>query len=172
MLIEKEMEIILKNEAYARCRYEIYAEKAREEGLHYIAKVLEETARNELSHVRELMMMLNHVGTTKDNINTAILGEVMEAEEIYPKLRELSITDNQMDYARFFQQLAKIEKRHEERLRKIKELLEADQVYERAEAIIWKCRNCGYIHEGTKPPKKCPGCQNTMEYFEPEDFAV
>lgn len=172
MVLRKELENILMNEALARCRYEVFAEIAREEGLHYIAKVLEETAHNELSHVRELMRMLDLIGDTKQNIGVAIENETLETNRIYPNLQEMSLVENDLDKARFFQQLAKIEARHMERLSKIEELLKSDKVYERAESIIWKCRTCGYIHEGMQPPKKCPGCQSQMQCFEPEDFSV
>ncbi len=123
MVLRKELENILMNEALARCRYEVFAEIAREEGLHYIAKVLEETAHNELSHVRELMRMLDLIGDTKQNIGVAIENETLETNRIYPNLQEMSLVENDLDKARFFQQLAKIEARHMERLSKIEELL-------------------------------------------------
>jgi len=108
-----------KNEAFARCRYELFAEIAHEEGLHYFAKILEETAKNELSHFREFMNILGLINDTKSNLNTAIKSETDESVNIYPKLYENAMADRELDTARLFQQIAKIEARHKERLGKL-----------------------------------------------------
>lgn len=167
-----ELEKVIFNEALARCRYEIYAEIAHNEGLHYIGKVFEETSRNELSHVRELLNLLDDLGDTTLNIQESIKNEKNEATSLYPGLQSMALADNELNVARFFQQLTKIEERHKERFERILELLETDKVYQREEVILWKCRTCGYIYEGTTPPMKCPGCQSTRNCFEPEDFSV
>lgn len=172
MLDRKDIEDAMKNEAFARCRYELYAEIAREEGLHYFAKVLEETARNELSHFHEFMKILGGLGDTAQNLKTAIAAEKAESQTIYPKLKEYAMADGEMNTGRLFQQIAKIEQTHMERLEKLSELLESGSVYKRAQGIRWKCRICGYTYEGTEPPKKCPGCQNGREAYEPEDFGI
>lgn len=163
---------VLYEEALARCRYEIYGQKAHDEGYHYIGKIFEETARNELSHVTELMRMLELEGSTKVNLKQAIMNEEKESSVTYPKLREEALVDNTLDTARFFQQLTKIEARHKERFEALLKLMETDQVYKRETPIKWKCRVCGYIHEATEPPKKCPGCQHDMSSFEPSDFSI
>jgi rubrerythrin len=172
MLNRQQLMDVLHGEAMARCRYEIYAEIAHEEGLHYFAKVLEETAGNELSHVRELMKLLGLIGPTLSNLHTAIRNESTEASSIYPKLHDDAIADGDLDCARLFQQIAKIEARHKERFEQLHTLLDNDQVFKRAKAIIWKCRVCGYIHEGIEPPMKCPGCQSQQNFFEPDDFSI
>ena len=172
MMDRRKLMEILEGEAMARCRYEIYGEIARREGLHYYAKIFEETARNELSHVRELMTMLGLSGSTISNLETASQNEALEATRIYPGLSEDSVVAGDLDTARFFQQVAKIEQRHLERFEKLHELLENDSVFHRDKAIIWKCRVCGYIHEGTQPPKKCPSCRSTQNCFEPDDFSI
>lgn len=163
---------VMKNEAYARCRYEIYAEIARDEGLHYFAKVLEEIANNELSHFREFMRILNLRGSTIDNLETAISDEHTESNSIYPQLKDDAMVDNELNTARLFQQIAKIENLHMERLEQLKTLLEKDAAFKREVNIKWKCRTCGYIHEGTEPPNKCPGCQSGKNHYEPEDFGI
>lgn len=163
---------VMKNEAYARCRYEVYAEIAREEGLHYFAKVLEEIANNELSHFREFMRILNLRGSTFENLNTAISDEKMESANIYPQLKEDAMADGDLNTARLFQQIAKIENLHMQRLEKLAELLDEGKPFERDIRIKWKCRTCGYIHEGTQPPNKCPGCQSGKNHYEPEDFGI
>lgn len=163
---------VLYEEALARCRYEVYAKKAHLEGLHYIGKIFEETGRNELSHVTELMNLLKQVDSTKNNLKQAVMNEKKESGEIYPGLQEEAVVENELDTARFFQQLAKIESRHQERFEALLNLIENDMVYKRSEPIKWKCRVCGYIHEGTEPPKKCPGCQHDMSCYEPSDFSI
>ena len=172
MLNRQEMIHALQGEAMARCRYEIYAEVAREEGLHYLAKILEETAHNELSHVRELMKLLGLIGSTQVNLETAIDNETIESTDLYPNLQESSIALGDLDAARLFQQITKIEQRHKERFEKLHHLLVTNQVYKRSASIVWKCRVCGFIYEGMEPPAKCPACQNLQTCFEPDDFAL
>jgi len=172
MLDRKAIYEVMKNEAYARCRYEVFAEIAREQGLHYFAKVLEEIAINELSHFREFMRILNLNGSTLENLGTAIADEKNETTDIYPKLYQEAMLGGELNTARLFQQIAKIEKSHMERLEKLEDLLIKDSAYKRETSIKWKCRTCGYIHEGKEPPNKCPGCQNGMNYYEPEDFGI
>lgn len=172
MIDHRQLTEVLMGEAMARCRYEIYAEKAREEGLHYFAKILEETAANELSHVRELMKILGMVSTTKTNLMTAIEKESIESEGIYPSLQEDALMDGDLDTARLFQQIAKIEQRHKQRFERLHNLLTEDMVFRRDNCILWKCRVCGYIHEGVEPPKKCPACQSLQNCFEPDDFSI
>ena len=111
-LTRKDIETAMKNEAFARCRYELYAEQARAEGLHYFAKILEETAKNELSHFREFMQILGDLKDTKTNLQTAIADEDAEAENLYPALQQDAMADGELNTARLFQQIAKIEARH------------------------------------------------------------
>lgn len=168
----KEIFEVMKNEAYARCRYEVYAEIAREQGLFYYAKVLEEISNNELSHFREFMRILKLRATTSENLKTAIVDEEKEYTNIYPRLKEYAMIDGELNTARLFQQIAKIEKQHNERLEKLSNLLDNNSAFKRDIKIRWKCRTCGYIHEGKEPPNKCPGCQSTKNYYEPEDFGI
>lgn len=163
---------VLQDEAMARCRYEIYAEKAHSEGLHYYAKILEETAHNELSHFRELMDLLGLNGTTETNLQAAIQSETEDSDITYPRLHDMAVTDNSLDTARLFQQITKIESRHKERFEQLLALLQSDMAFRREEPILWKCRVCGYVYTGETPPKKCPACQSPGNSFEPDDFAV
>lgn len=172
MLDRQQLIDVLQGEALARCRYEIYAEIARSEGLHYYAKILEETSRNELSHVRELMKILGMYGSTKANLDVAIQGEELESNLIYPGLQDDALVEGDLDTARLFQQITKIESRHKQRLEKLQALLLNDEVFKRSKSILWKCRVCGYIHEGDEPPLKCPACQSLRNCFEPDDFAI
>ncbi len=162
----------LQNEALARCQYEIYAQIARDEGLHYFAKVLEEIGRNELSHVTEFMRILGRLSDTSSHLKRAIENESYESGELYPKLSQQACSDGELNTGRLFAQIAKIEARHKDLLDKLSLLLDNNSVYKRDHSIVWKCRICGYIYEGLEPPKKCPGCQNTQECYEPEDFSI
>lgn len=169
---ERDIVNALKNEALARCQYEIYAEIAHGEGLHYFGKILEETASNELSHVREIMGVLGLLKSTKENLAAAIESESEESETLYPNLQKAALIENDLDTARLFQQIAKIESRHLERFEKLAALLESNSVYKRDYDITWKCRTCGYIHIGKEPPNKCPGCQSHKDCYEPADFSI
>ena len=169
---EREIQKALLNEALARCKYELYAEIAHAEGLHYFGKILEETANNELSHVREIMGVLGLLKTTKENLSSAIESETLESQSIYPDLQEAALVENKLDTARLFQQIGKIEARHLERFQRLEDLLESGSVYKRDIEITWKCRTCGYIHIGKEPPTKCPGCQSSRECYEPSDFSI
>lgn len=173
MLLEKnDIVTAMRNEAYARCRYEVFAEVATEQGLHYLAKVLKETADNELSHFREFMRMLGLIGSVGENLETAIKDETAESETMYPKLSEQAMGDGELDTARIFARIAKIEARHKERLTKLADLLERDSLYERDEPIVWKCCVCGYVIDGKAPPNKCPACQSGKNWYIPEDFML
>lgn len=172
MLNRQQLMDVLYSEAMARCRYEVYAEIAHNEGLHYFAKILEETAGNELSHVRELMKRLGLIGSTLSNLDTAIQNETIESTSIYPNLQDEAIANGDLETARLFQQITKIEERHRSRFEKLHLLLDNDQVYQRDQAILWKCRVCGFVYEGKEPPCKCPACQSLQSCFEPNDFAI
>lgn len=163
---------VLREEAFARCRYEIYGELARKEGLHYYAKIFEESSLNELSHFREVMKLLGLNGRTKANLSQAIENEAIEANRTYPQLHEEALIDGDLETARLFQQIAKIEARHQDRFSRLLKLLEEDSPYKREAPIIWKCRVCGFIYEGLEPPKKCPACQSPQSSFEPDDFSI
>ena len=162
----------MKNEAFAHCRYEIFAQIATQEGLHYYAKVLKETADNELSHFKDFMRILGLVGSMEENLNAAMVDETAESESVYPKLAEQAMGDGELETARLFAQIAKIEKRHRERLEKMVDLIKNDSVYRRDEETTWKCCVCGYIIEGKEPPNKCPACQNGKNWYVPKDFTL
>jgi len=119
-----------------------------------------------------LMKLLGLIGPTLANLDTAIQNETLESTALYPNLQESAIAVGDLDAARLFQQITKIEQRHKERLEKLHLLLDNDQVYERSTSIVWKCRVCGFIYEGTEPPTKCPACQSLQTCFEPDDFAI
>ncbi len=159
-------------ESEARNRYTFFAEVAREEGYHYIAKIFEETAENEKYHAMEEYRLLLGNRTTQDNLKEAVGGENYESEEMYPRFaREAELEGNQAA-AILFTQIAKIEKHHGDRFRRLLELVENQMVYRRDEPIKWECSICGYVYEGTEPPPRCPYCKRSKEYYEPANLDV
>lgn len=159
-------------ESLARNRYTFFAEIARKEGFHYIAKILEETAENEKFHAREEFRLLRGESTTADNLKEAIGGENYEAMEMYPKFaRDAELEGNRAAHI-LFTQIAKIEREHRDRFTKILEMVENGTVYKREEPIKWKCSVCGYTHTGKEPPAKCPYCKQPRELYEPANMDV
>lgn len=159
-------------ESQARNKYTFFAKVARKEGYHYIAKIFEETADNEMRHAKDHLMLLNGIGDTVANLKEAFGGEDHEVESMYPGFAKEAEEEGQMEAANAFRQVAKIEAHHRERYRKLLEMVESGTVYKREEAIKWKCAVCGYIHEGTEPPAKCPSCKHPQEYYEPANLDV
>jgi rubrerythrin len=155
-------------ESQARNKYDYFAKVARKEGYHYIAKFFEETALNEMQHAKDELKLLKGIGDTIANLKAAIEGEHYETTEMYPNFAKDAEEEGNMEAARLFRQIAKVEKEHEERYKKLLEMVENGTVYKREKPIRWVCSKCGYVHEGTEPPAKCPSCQHSVEYYEPE----
>jgi rubrerythrin len=157
-------------ESQARNKYDYFAKIARKEGFHYIAKIFEETALNEMQHAKEEFKLLKGIGDTKENLKEAIKGEHYENTEMYPKMEKDAEKEGNEEAVKLFKKISEVEKHHENRYKKLLEMVENGTVYKRDKSIIWKCSKCGYIHEGTKPPQECPVCKHSIEYFEPEDI--
>jgi rubrerythrin len=155
-------------ESMARNKYDYFAKVARKEGYHYIAKLFEETALNELQHAKEEFKLLNGIGDTKANLKEAIDGEHYEWTDMYPTFAKEAEEEGNKEAAAVFKQIAKVEAKHEARYAKLLDMVEKGTVYKRSKPITWKCSKCGYIHEGTEPPEKCPACKHPKEYYEPE----
>jgi rubrerythrin len=157
-------------ESQARNKYTFFAQVARKEGYHYIAKIFEETADNERRHAKDHLKMLNGIGDTVANLKAAIGGEDHEVESMYPEFAKIAEEEGEPEAANAFKQIAKIEAHHRARYQKLLEMVEAGTVYSRPEPIKWKCSVCGYVHEGTEPPSKCPSCQHAKEHYEPANM--
>ena len=168
---EENLKAAFAGESQARNKYTYFAKVARKEGYHYIAKVFEEAAANEMRHAKDELALLDGIGDTKANLKEAVEGEHHETTEMYPQFAKEAEEEGNTEAARLFNQIAKIEKHHEERYRKLLEMVESGTVYTREEPIKWKCSVCGYVHEGTEPPAKCPACKHSKEHFEPESMA-
>ena len=157
-------------ESQARNKYTYFAEAARKEGYHYIARLFEETAANEMEHARDHFKLLNGIGTTAENLKEAIGGEHYETVDMYPTFAKEAEEEGEMQAAVLFKQIGKIENHHKERYQKLLERVENGTVFKREKPIKWKCGVCGYTFEGTEPPKKCPACKNPQEYYEPANL--
>ena len=155
-------------ESQARNMYTYFAKVARKEGYHYIAKIFEETALNEMRHAKEEFVKAGKLGDTVANLQEAIDGEHYETTQMYPEFAEQADADGEKEAAILFRMIARVEAEHRDRYKKLLEMVENGTVYKRDRPIKWKCSKCGYIHEGTEPPPKCPACKHPKEYYEPE----
>ena len=169
---EENLKAAFAGESQARNKYTYFAEVARQEGYHYIAKILEETADNEKIHAMEEFRLLNGIGDTVANLKEAIGGEHHETIEMYPTFAKEAEEEGNKAAQILFQQIGKIESHHHERYKKLLAMVEAGTVFKREQPIKWKCALCGYVMEGKEPPPKCPGCKNPKEYYEPANLDV
>ncbi len=176
---EKNLLKAFAGESQARNRYDFYAKEARKEGLEQIAAIFEETAENERSHAKQFFRYLQGgmveitaaypagvIGNTLENLKAAAEGENEEWTHLYPEFARIAEEEGFKDIATTFKIIAKVEKAHEERYLKLYSNLESGKVFERDGRVVWKCRVCGYLHEGKKPPKNCPACHHSQAYFE------
>ncbi len=166
-------------ESQARNRYTYFASKARKEGLEQIANIFIETADNEKEHAKVFFEYLEGgevqitagypAGTTKDaksNLESAANGEKMEWTTIYAGFAKTARDEGFPEIANSFDQIAKVEKFHEARYRKLIANIANGEVFKRKTTVKWHCANCGYIHEGTEPPKECPACKHPQAFYE------
>lgn len=166
-------------ESQARMRYNYFAKQAKKEGLEQIAAIFEETAENEKEHAKRFFKFLEggmleitasypagKIGTTLENLKASAEGENEEWTELYPEFAKIADEEGFKELAIAFKMIATVEKAHEERYKALYNNLEEGKVFEKGDKIVWKCRNCGYLHEGTKAPKVCPACLHPQSYFE------
>ncbi len=165
---EENLKAAFAGESQARNKYTYFAKVARKQGFHYIAKIFEETAINEMQHAKDEFKLLKGIGDTAANLQAAADGEHYETNEMYPEFAKDAEEEGNEEAAILFKQIAKVEAAHEARYKKLLELVNNDSVFKRGKPIRWKCSKCGYIHTGEEPPNKCPACKHAQEYYEPE----
>jgi len=176
---EKNILTAFAGESQARNRYTYYASKAKEEGLIQISAIFEETANQEKEHAKRLFKFLEGgeveitatfpagvIGTTLENLKAAAAGENYEHTQMYPEFAKIAREEGFDDIAKVFEAIAVAEKQHEKRYKELASNLEAGRVFKRNGKVIWRCRNCGYLHEGNEAPKECPACAHPQGYFE------
>ena len=155
-------------ESQARNKYTYYASQARKDGYEQIAAIFEETANNEKEHAKMWFKEL-HGGAVPDtltNLNDAADGENYEWTDMYDEFAKVAREEGFTRIAALFEGVAKIEKEHEERYRKLISNIEGGLVFSKDGDTIWQCRNCGHIVIGKEAPKICPVCQHPQSYFE------
>ena len=167
---EENLQAAFAGESQARNKYTYFAEAARKEGYHYIAKMFEESAENEKQHAKNEFELINGIGDTIANLKEAIGGEHHETVEMYPTFTKEAEAEGNAAAANLFRQIEKIEMHHRDRYKKLLEMVEAGTVFKREQPIKWKCSICGFTYEGTEPPPKCPCCKYTREYYEPANL--
>ena len=155
-------------ESQARNKYTYYASKAKKDGYEQIAALFEETALNEKEHAKIWFKLLHdgEVPSTEENLKDAANGENYEWTEMYPEFAKVAKEEGFDKIAYLFEAVAKIEKEHEERYKKLLENVEGGLVFSRDGDRIWKCRNCGHIVVGPNAPEICPVCNHPKSYFE------
>ena len=169
---EKNLWEAFAGESKARNKYDYYASAARKEGYEQIAGIFEETALNEKEHAKLWFKALgvHHDGKTpgytRMNLADAAAGEYYEWTEMYKEFSETATAEGFGELALQFANVAKVEKEHEARYNTLSKRLDDNKEWVQEDAIRWRCRNCGFIYEGTTPPKICPACKHPQNYFE------
>lgn len=176
---EKNILTAFTGESQARNRYTYFASKAKKEGYVQISTIFEETANQEKEHAKRLFKMLEGgeveitatfpagvVGTTVENLFEAANGENHEHTIMYPEFAKTAKEEGFPKFAGIFMAIANAEKQHEKRYRELIANIEQGRVFKRDEKVTWRCRNCGYLHEGTEAPEKCLACDHGQAHFE------
>ncbi len=176
---EKNILTAFAGESQARNRYTYFSAKARKEGLIQMAAIFEETANQEKEHAKRLFKLLEGgeveitatfpagiIGTTLENLKAAAAGENYEHTKMYPEFAKIAREEGFEDIAKIFEAIAVAEKQHEKRYKELAANIEAGRVFKRDGKVIWRCRNCGYLHEGEEAPEKCPACAHPQAHFE------
>jgi len=176
---EKNILTAFAGESQARNRYTYFASKAKKEGYVQISTIFEETANQEKEHAKRLFKLLEGgeleisaafpagvIGTTLENLQEAAAGENYEQTVMYPEFAKTAMEEGFKNVAAIFTAIAVAEKQHEKRYNDLAANIEAGRVFKREEKVTWRCRNCGYIHEGTEAVDECPACEHKQAHFE------
>ncbi|MBW2247678.1 MAG: rubrerythrin family protein [Deltaproteobacteria bacterium] len=176
---EKNLLTAFSGESQARNRYTYFASKAKKEGYVQISEIFTETANQEKEHAKRLFKFLEGgeveitgafpagvIGTTLENLKDSAAGEHYEQTEMYPEFAKTAREEGFDTIASVFEAIAVAEKQHEKRYVDLAANIEADKVFKRDEKVTWRCRNCGYLHEGSEAPEVCPACDHPQAHFE------
>ncbi len=176
---EKNILTAFAGESQARNRYTYFASQAKKEGYEQIRGIFLETSDNEKEHAKRLFKFLEGgeveiaasfpagvIGNTKENLKASAAGEKYEHTKMYPEFAVTAEEEGFDEIAAVFKAIATAEEQHEKRYLALLENIEKNRVFKRKETKRWRCRNCGYVHEGTEAPEKCPACAHPMAYFE------
>ena len=176
---EKNLLAAFAGESQARNRYTYFSSQARKEGYQQIMGVFLETAGNEKEHAERLFKFLEGgeveikasfpaglIGDSKENLKASAAGENYEHTKMYPEFADVAEEEGFQKIASVFRAIAVAEKQHEKRYLNLLENIEKGRVFKRESVVRWKCRNCGYVHEGSEALEECPACAHPKAYFE------
>jgi rubrerythrin len=176
---EKNLLSAFAGESQARNRYTYFAGQARKEAYDQISFIFEETANLEKEHAKRFFQFLKGgdteitasfpagvIGTTRDNLLAAAAGEKHEHTELYPGFAKAAKEEGFNEVAAVFQAISVAEKQHEKRYRDLAANIEKGRVFKRDKEVVWRCRNCGYLHTAKEAPQACPACAHPQAYFE------
>lgn len=166
-------------ESQARNRYTYFASQAKKDGYIQISNIFEETANQEKEHAKRFFKFLEggeleisatfpagKVGTTLENLKAAAAGEHYEQTEMYPQFAKDAEGEGFSEIAAAFRNIAVSERQHEKRYSDLAVNIEKNRVFRREEKVVWRCLNCGFLHEGTDTPETCPACMHPRAHFE------
>lgn len=176
---EKNLLASFAGESQARNRYTYFVSVAKKAGLEQIAAMFLETADNEKEHAKRFFKFLEGgdveitasypagvIGDTATNLESAAAGENLEWTKLYKEAEETAREEGFEEIANQFKEIAEVEEEHEKRYRKLLKNIEEGKVFKKDTVVKWKCRNCGYIHEGKEAPEECPACAHPQAYYE------
>jgi len=176
---EKNLLQAFSGESQARNRYTYFSSQAKKEGYEQVAWLFADTADNEKEHAKRFFAFLQGgdvevsatfpaglVGTTAENLEAAAVGEHLEWGTHYPDFTQVAETEGFPEIARVFRMVAVAETGHEKRYRALLENIAKNRVFKRDTSVKWRCRNCGYVHEGSDAPYECPACAHPRAYYE------
>jgi rubrerythrin len=176
---EKNLLTAFSGESQARNRYTYYASQAKKDGFVQISDIFTETANQEKEHAKRLFKLLEGgeveitgafpagvIATTVENLKESAAGENYEHTEMYPGFAKVAKEEGFEDIAEIFMAIAVAEKQHEKRYLDLMANIQAGRVFKREETVVWRCRNCGYLHEGSEAVEECPACAHPQAHFE------
>ncbi len=178
-LTEKNLLTAFAGESQARNRYTYFASQAKKDGFVQIQSIFEETANQEKEHAKRLFKFLEGgevevqanfpagvIGSTLENLKAGAAGEHYEHTEMYPGFAKAAKEEGFEAIATVFEAIAVAEKQHEKRYLDLAANIEAGRVFKRDTEVVWRCRNCGYLHTGNEAPEACPACAHPKAHFE------
>ena len=176
---EKNILTAFAGESQARNRYTYFASQAKKDGFVQILNIFEETANQEKEHAKRLFKFLEGgeveisaafpagvIGTTQENLKEAAGGENYEYSVMYPDFARIAREEGFNEIAGVFEAIAVAEKQHEKRYLALMGNIDSGRVFKREEPVVWRCQNCGYLHNGTEAPLVCPACDHPQAHFE------
>ncbi|HOO45584.1 MAG TPA: rubrerythrin family protein [Deltaproteobacteria bacterium] len=176
---EKNLLASFAGESQARMRYTYFASQAKKDGYVQVADIFEETANQEKEHAKRFFKFLEGgeveiqasfpagvIGSTLENLKAAAGGEHHEWSDMYPEFARIAREEGFEVIAKVWEAISVAEKQHEKRYNDLAANIEKGRVFKRNQTVVWRCRNCGYLHEADEAPASCPACAHPKDYFE------